>query len=48
MGSCPYCKKHVVYLTLGPHPTDPDGFECPHCGRSIGLTMDGEKIYPEE
>ena len=44
MGRCPYCRKHVNYMTLRPHPTDLGGFECPHCGKSIGLILDGQKI----
>lgn len=43
MGSCPYCGKHVVYATLEDH-EDGKGFKCPHCGGSIGLTVDGQVV----
>lgn len=42
MGSCPHCHKHVTYALLEDH--EDGGFKCPHCGKSMGLTVDGRRI----
>ena len=43
MGRCPYCKKKVTYIALDLH-EDGKGFKCPHCGKSMGLIVDGRLV----